>query len=42
MLASRSLRSRDSLAGKLAILAWKGRDAMSSSAANFMKLFNAA
>jgi hypothetical protein len=42
VLASRSLRSRDSLAGKLAQLASKGRDAVSSSAANFMKLINAA
>jgi hypothetical protein len=42
VLASRRLRSRDSLAGKLAQLAWKGRDAVSSSAANFMKLISAA
>jgi hypothetical protein len=42
VLASRRLRSRDSLAGKLAQLAWKGRDAVSSGAANFMKLINAA
>jgi hypothetical protein len=42
VLASRSLRSRDSLKGKLAQLAWKGRDAVSSGAANFMKLINAA
>ena len=42
VLASRSLRSRDSLAGKLAVLAWKGRDAMTSGAAYCMKLINAA
>jgi hypothetical protein len=42
VLASRRLRSHDSLAGRLAQLAWKGRDAVSSSAANFMKLINAA
>ena len=42
VLASRTLRSRDSLAGKLAQLAWKGRDAVSSGAANLMKLINAA
>ena len=42
VLASRSLRSRDSLAGRLAQLAWKGRDAVSNGAANFMKLINAA
>jgi hypothetical protein len=42
VLASRSLRRGDSLAGKLAQLAWKGRDAMTSGAANFLKLINAA
>jgi hypothetical protein len=42
VLASRRLRSRDSLAGKLAQLASKGRDAVSSSAAYCMKLINAA
>jgi hypothetical protein len=42
VLASRSLRSRDSLAAKLAQLAWKGRDAVNSGAANLMKLINAA
>jgi len=42
VLASRSLRIHDSLAGKLAQLAWKGRDAVSSRAANIMKLINAA
>jgi hypothetical protein len=42
VLASRSLRSRDSLAGKLTQLAWKGRDAMTNGAAYCMKLINAA
>lgn len=42
VLASRSLRSRDSLAGRLAQLAWKGRDAMTSGAAYCMELINAA
>ena len=42
VLASRSLRIHDSLAGKLAQLAWKSRDAMSSGAAYCMKLINAA
>jgi hypothetical protein len=42
VLASRRLRSRVSLSGRLAQLAHKGRDAVSSSAANFMKLINAA
>jgi len=42
VLASRSLRIHDSLAGKLAQLASKGRDAVSSRAANIMKLINAA
>ena len=42
VLASRSLRSRDSLAGRLTQLASKGRDAMNSGAAYCMKLINAA
>ncbi len=42
VLASQRLRRSDSLAGKLAQLASKGRDAMTSGAANFMKLINAA
>ena len=42
VLASRSLRRTDSLAGKLAQLASKGRDAMTSGAAYCMKLINAA
>ncbi len=42
VLASRSLRSRDSLAGRLAVLAWKGRAAVNSGAAYCMKLINAA
>jgi len=42
VLASRSLRSRDSLAGRLAQLASKGRDAMTSGAAYCKKLINAA
>ncbi|HEY2246808.1 MAG TPA: hypothetical protein VGH70_05140 [Bradyrhizobium sp.] len=42
VLASRSLRRGDSLAGKLAQLAWKGRDAMTSGAAYCKKLINAA
>jgi hypothetical protein len=42
VLASRSLRSHDSLSGKLAQLAWKGRDAMTNGAAYCMKLINAA
>jgi hypothetical protein len=42
VLASRSLRGRDSLAGKLTYLAWKGRDAMTTGAAYCMKLINAA
>ncbi len=42
VLASRSLRSRDSLTGKLAQLAWKGRDAMTSGAAYCKKLISAA
>ncbi len=42
VLASRSLRRGDTLAGKLAQLAWKGRDAMTSGAAYCKKLINAA
>jgi hypothetical protein len=42
VLASRRLRSRDSLAGRLTALAWKGRDAMTSGAAYCLKLINAA
>jgi hypothetical protein len=42
VLGSRRLRRGDSLAGRLAQLAWKGRDAMSSGAAYCKKLINAA
>ena len=42
VLASRRLRGRDSLAGRLAHLASKGRDAMTSGAAYCKKLINAA
>jgi hypothetical protein len=42
VFASRSLRSRDSLAGRLTNLAWKGRDAMTTGAAYCMKLIKAA
>ena len=42
VLASRSLRRGDSLAGRLAQLAWKGRDAMTNGAAFCRKLINAA
>ena len=42
VLASRSLRRGDSLTGKLAQLAWKGRDALTSGAAYCKKLINAA
>ena len=42
VLASRRLRRGDTLAGKLAQLAWKGRDAMTSGAADCKKLINAA
>jgi hypothetical protein len=38
VLASRSLRSHQSLAGRLTYLAWKGRDAMSGGAAMCKKL----
>ena len=42
VLASRRLRGRDSLAGRLTSLAWKGRDAMTTGAAYCMKLIKAA
>jgi len=42
VLASRHLRSHESLAGKLTYLAWKGRDAVTSGAAFCRKLINAA
>jgi hypothetical protein len=42
VLASRSLRRGDTLAGKFAQLAWKGRDAITSGAAYCKKLINAA
>ena len=42
VLASRRLRVRDSLAGRLTSLAWKGRDAMTTGAAYCMKLIKAA
>jgi hypothetical protein len=42
VLASRRLRGRDSLTGKLTHLAWKGRDAMTTGAAYCMKWFHAA
>jgi hypothetical protein len=38
VLGSRSLRSRQSLAGRLNYLAWKGRDAMRGGAAYCKKL----
>jgi hypothetical protein len=38
VLGSRSLRSRQSLAGRLSYLAWKGRDAMRGGAAYCKKL----
>ena len=38
VLGSRRLRSHDSLAGKLTYLAWKGRDAVTTGAAQFKKL----
>jgi hypothetical protein len=38
VLGSRSLRSHQSLAGRLSYLAWKGRDAWSSGAARCLKL----
>jgi hypothetical protein len=41
VLASRSLRSHQSLAGRLTHLAWKGRDAVSDGAAYWKKLINA-
>jgi hypothetical protein len=42
VLGSRSLRSHNSLAGRLTYLAWKGRDAVTSGAAFCKKLINAA
>jgi hypothetical protein len=42
VLASRRLRSHNSLAGRLTYLAWKGRDAVSNGAAYCKKLINAA
>jgi hypothetical protein len=41
ILASRSLRSHQSLAGRLTHLAWKGRDAVSDGAAYWKKLISA-
>jgi len=38
VLGSRSLRSHNSLAGKLTYLAWKGRDAVTNGAAQIKKL----
>ena len=38
VLGSRSLRSHNSLSGRLTYLAWKGRDAIGSGAAQFKKL----
>lgn len=38
VLGSRSLRSHNSLAGRLNYLAWKGRDAIGNGAAHFRKL----
>jgi hypothetical protein len=38
VLASRSLRSHNSLTGRLTYLAWKGRDAVTGGAAHFKKL----
>jgi hypothetical protein len=38
VLGSRSLRSHESLAGRLTYLAWKGRDAVSGGAAYWKKL----
>jgi hypothetical protein len=42
VLGSRSLRNHDSLAGKLTSLAFKAGDAVTSGAAHFKKLINAA
>jgi hypothetical protein len=42
VLGSRSLRSHNSLAGRLTYLAWKGRDAVTNGAAFCKKLINAA
>ena len=38
VLGSRSLRSHESLTGRLTYLAWKGRDALSGGAGYFRKL----
>jgi len=38
VLGSRSLRSHDSLTGRLTYLAWQGRDALSSGATHIKKL----
>jgi hypothetical protein len=38
ILASRRLRRHESLTGRLTYLAWKGRDAVTGSAAHFKKL----
>ena len=40
VLGSRSLRSHQSLAGRLTYLAWKGRDAVSGGTASLKKLFS--
>jgi hypothetical protein len=42
VFASRSLRSYDSLAGRLTSLAWKGRDVVTGGAGFLKKLINAA
>jgi hypothetical protein len=42
VLASRSLRSHESLTGRLTYLAWKGRDAVTNGAAFCKKMINAA
>jgi len=39
VLGSRSLRSHQSLAGRLTYLAWKGRDAVTGGTASLKKLF---
>jgi hypothetical protein len=38
VLNSRSLRSHDSLSGRLTALAWRGRDALSTGATHIKKL----
>ena len=40
VLGSRSLRSHQSLAGRLTYLAWKGRDAVTGGTASLKKLFS--